>query len=58
MLFRSLWGCRAGDRGAGHPRGVAPAILGLLAGQSLMSLVSADRTGDDAYAEAIRLLLE
>ena len=39
-------------------RGVAPAILGLLAGQSLMSLVSADRTGDDAYAEAIRLLLE
>ena len=39
-------------------RGVAPAILGLLAGQSLMSLVSTDRTGDDAYAEAIRLLLE
>lgn len=39
-------------------RGVAPAILGLLAGQSLTSLVSADRTGDDAYAEAIRLLLE
>lgn len=39
-------------------RGVAPAILGLLAGQSLMSLVSGDKAGDDAYAEAIRLLLE